>query len=118
MKHSDLITLIYKHRDLIDRAFNGELIENIPKELVKIPIFQEVAKRYELNDSYIQFANTMLKVDANYRFGDYNDEIKLLIEQKELYQETKDKIDINRMKSLIRTLYKKIEQRDIFYKVF
>ena len=69
MKHSDLITLIYKHRDLIDRAFNGELIENIPKELLKeIPIFQEVAKRYELNDSYIQFANTMLKrVDANYK---------------------------------------------------
>ena len=115
MKHSDLITLIYKHRDLIDRAFNGELIEDIPKELLKeIPIFQEVAKRYELNDSYIQFANTMLKrVDANYRFGDYNDEIKLLIEQKELYQETKDKIILNRMKSLVRTLYKKIEQRDI-----
>ena len=53
MKHSDLITLIYKHRDLINRAFDGELIEDVPKELIKeIPIFQEVAKKYELNDNF------------------------------------------------------------------
>lgn len=114
MKHSELILLLYKHRDLINRAFSGELIEDLPNELLKeAPIFQQVAKKYELSDSYIQFANTMLKrVDANYRFGDYNEEIKLLIEQKEIYQSTKDKIVLDRMKGLVRTLYKKIEQRD------
>lgn len=115
MKHLDLISLLYKYRDVIDRAYNGEFIEDLPSELVKeMPIFQQVAKKYELSDSYIQFANTMLKrVDANYRFGDYNEEIKLLIEQKEIYQETKDKEVLYRMKGLARTLYKKIEQRDI-----
>jgi len=115
LKHSELILLIYKHRSLIERAYSGELIEDLPNELVKdIPIFQKVAKKYELSDSYMQFANTMLKrVDANYRFGDYNEEIKLLIEQKELYQSSKDKIILARMKGLVRTLYKKIEQRDI-----
>lgn len=115
MKHSELIQLLYKHRNLIDRAYNGELIEDLPNELVKeVPIFQQVAKKYELSDSYMQFANTMLKrVDANYRFGDYNDEIKLLIEQKEIYQSTKDRVVLDRMKGLVRTLYKKIEQRDI-----
>lgn len=115
MKHSDLISLLYKHRNLIDKAYNGETIDDLPSELVKeVPIFQKVAKKYELSDSYIQFANTMLKrVDANYRFGDYNEEIKLLIELKEIYQDTKDKAVLNRMKDLARTLYKKIEQRDI-----
>ena len=63
MKHSDLITLIYKHRDLIDRAFNGELIEDVPKELIKeIPIFQEVAKKYELNDSYTK-GNVYIRIE-------------------------------------------------------
>ena len=115
MKHSDLIVILYKHRDLINRAFSGEYINDVPRELLRdIPIFQEVAKKYELNDSYIEFANTMLRrVDANYRFGDYNEEIKLLIEQKEQYKNSKDRVVLNRMKSLVKTLYKKIEQRNI-----
>ncbi|NUW27244.1 hypothetical protein HUX57_11310 [Arcobacter butzleri] len=114
MKHKELILLLYKHRDLINRAYNGEEIENIPSELTKdIPIFQRVAKVYELSDIYMQFANTMLKrVDANYRFGDYNEEIKLLIEQKEIYEDSKDREILSRMKDLVRTLYKKIEHRD------
>jgi len=115
LKHLDLILLLYKHRNIIDKAFSGETFEDLPNELVKeVPIFQQVAKRYELSASYMLFASAMLKrVDANYRFGDYNDEIKLLIEQKEIYQDTKDKEVLSRMKNLVRTLYKKIEQRDI-----
>lgn len=115
MKHSELISLLYRHREIIDKAYNGEIVDDLPSELVKeVPIFQKVAKSYELSDSYMQFANTMLKrVDANYRFGDYNEEIKLLIEQKENYLETRDKEVLSRMKSLVRTLYKKIEERDI-----
>lgn len=115
LKHLELIQLLYKYRNEIDKAYNGETLDDLPSELVKeVPIFQQVAKKYELSDSYMQFANTMLKrVDANYRFGDYNEEIKLLIEQKEIYQDTKDKEVLNRMKGLVRTLYKKIEQRDI-----
>jgi len=114
MKHLDLILLLYKYRNEIDKAFNGETIENPPKELRKeVPIFQKVAKKYELSDSYLQFANTMLKrVDANYRFGDYNEEIKLLIGLKDQYQDTKEKELLSRMKKLARTLYKKIEERD------
>ncbi|KIM06656.1 MAG: hypothetical protein KU38_12495 [Sulfurovum sp. FS08-3] len=114
MKHIELIQLLYQHRDIIDKAFMGESFDDLPKELVKdVPIFQKVAKKYELSEAYFEFANTMLKrVDANYRFGDYNEEIKLLIELKEIYQETTDKTILARMKSAVKTLYKKIEQRD------
>ncbi len=115
MKHIDLILLLYKHREIINKAYLGESFEDLPKELVKDTLmFQKVGKYYELSDIYLEFANTMLKkVDANYRFGDYNDEIKLLIELKETYQETKDRTILARIKSAVKTLYKKIEQRDI-----
>jgi len=114
LKHSKLILFLYKYREFIDKAYSGETFENLPDEIVKeVPIFQKVAKKYELSDSYRQFANTMLKrVDANYRFGDYNEEIKLLVEQKELFEITQDKEILNRMKKLARTLYMKIEERD------
>lgn len=115
MKHIELIELLYKHRHLIDEAFRGENVRDLPRELVEeAAIFQRVAKQYELSDSYVQFANAMLKrVNANYTFGDYNEEIKLLMRQKNDYLETKDKHLLIRMKELVRTLYKKIEQRDI-----
>lgn len=115
MRHIELIELIYKHRHLIDEAFKGEKVQDLPSELIEdAAMFQKVAKQYELNDSYVQFANTMLKrVDANYTFGDYNEEIKLLIRQKSDYLETKDKRVLLRIKDLVRTLYKKIEQRDV-----
>lgn len=115
MKHIELIELIYKHRHLIDEAFRGDEIRELPSELVgEAAIFQKVAKKYELSDSYIQFANGMLKrADANYTFGDYNEEIKLLMRQKADYLESGDSNLLFRMKELVRTLYKKIEQRDI-----
>jgi hypothetical protein len=110
----DLILLLYKYRDEIDKAFNGEEIEELPKELYKdVPIFQKPDKKFELSVSYLQFANSMLeRIDANYRFGDYNEEIKLLIQLKESYLESKEKELLSRMKKLARTLYKKIEERD------
>lgn len=115
MKHIELIELIYKYRYIIDEAFKGEKIQELPSELIDdISIFQKVAKQYELSDSYVQFANAMLKrVDANYTFGDYNEEIKLLVKQKSDYLETNDKNILFRIKDLVRTLYKKIEQRDV-----
>ena len=93
MKHIELIELLYKHRVLIDESFKGDDVSGIPVELIdEVAIFQRVAKKYELSDSYVQFANTMLKrVDANYRFGDYNEEIKLLIELKSDLLETGSK---------------------------
>jgi len=115
MKHLQLIKLIYNNRHIIDAAFKGEEIQELPPELVDdAAIFQKVAKRYELSDSYVQFANAMLKrVDANYTFGDYNEEIKLLVRHKSDYLESGDKNILQRIKDLARTLYKKIEQRDI-----
>lgn len=114
MKHIELIELLYKHRDLIDSAFKGEQIEGLPSELTDdAAIFQKVAKQYELSDTYVQFANAMLKrVDANYTFGDYNEEIRLLMRLKGDYLEVKDGQILYRIKDLVRTLYKKIEQRD------
>ena len=114
MKHIELLTLLYKYRKEIDRAFHGEPFEDLPDEITKeVPIFQKVAKKYELSDNYRQFANAMLKrVDANYRFGDYNEEIRFLIEQKGIFQETNDREILNRIKKLTRTLYMKIEERD------
>ena len=115
MRHIELIELIYKHRHLIDEAYKGEQVESLPSELIDdASIFQKVAKQYELSDSYVQFANAMLKrVDANYTFGDYNEEIKLLMKQKSDYLESKEKAILIRIKELVRTLYKKIEHRDI-----
>jgi len=115
MKHIELIELLYKHRELIDSAFSGESVQDLPLELVEdATVFQKVAKKYELSDTYVQFANAMLKrVDANYTFGDYNEEIKLLIRLKSDYLDTQDKMLISRIKELVITLYKKIQQRDI-----
>lgn len=115
MKHIELIELLYKHRYIIDQAFRGEEPHDIPSDLIdEVAVFQKVAKRYELSDSYVQFASAMLKrVDANYTFGDYNEEIKLLMRQKSDYLEIRDKTLLVRIKELIRTLYKKIEQRDV-----
>lgn len=115
MKHLELIELLYKHRELIDSAFKGEALENLPTELTDdAAIFQKVAKKYELSDTYTQFANSILKrVDANYTFGDYNEEIKLLVRLKSDYIETKERLLLLRIKQLVKTLYKKIEQRDI-----
>lgn len=116
MKHKELIELLYKHRETIDKAFSGEEIESLPSELVDdAAVFVKVAKRFELSDTYIQFANSMLKkVDANYTFGDYEEEIKLLIRLKGDYLESNDKELIYRIKSLVRTLYKKTQERDSF----
>jgi len=115
VKHLELIELIYKHRHLIDDAFKGEVVQDLPSALIEeAGLFQKVSKRYELSDSYVQFANAILKrVDANYTFGDYNEEIKLLLKQKSDYLETQDKNILTRMKELVGTLYKKIQQRDI-----
>ncbi|WP_294966698.1 hypothetical protein [Sulfurimonas sp.] len=115
MKHIELIELIYKHRDLIDDAFKGEKIKHLPSELIDdVAVFQKVAKQYELSDSYTQFANAMLKrVDANYTFGDYNEEIKLLMKRKSDFLISGEKEILQRIKELVRILYKKIEQRDI-----
>ena len=115
MKHIELIELLYKYRVLIDESFKGDDVSDIPVKLIdEVAIFQRVAKKYELSDSYVQFANMMLKrVDANYRFGDYNEEIKLLIELKGDFLETGYKNLLTRIKDLVSTLYKKIEQRDI-----
>jgi len=115
MRHIELIETLYKHREIIDKAFRGDDISALPKELTDdVAIFQKVAKNYELNDSYIEFANTMLKrISANYTFGDYNEEIKLLIRLKEDYLQNSNKDMIHRMKDLVKTLYKKVEIRDI-----
>jgi chemotaxis regulatin CheY-phosphate phosphatase CheZ len=115
MRHIDLIEIIYKNREIIDQAFRGDTIDNPPKELTEeVTIFQKVAKKYELNTSYIDFANTMLKrISANYTFGDYNEEIKLLVRLKEDYLQNQKKDILNRMKDLVKTLYKKVEIRDI-----
>jgi hypothetical protein len=115
LRHLELIEIIYRNRDIIDQAFKGDIIEFPPKELVDdVAIFQKVAKRYELNDSYIDFANTMLKkISANYTFGDYNEEIKLLVRLKEDYLQSSNPGILIRMKDLVKTLYKKVEIRDI-----
>jgi|GEM_PF-1957290 len=115
MRHIQLIEMIYKNKEIIDRAFRGDSIKNPPKELIEdVAIFQKVAKEYELNDSYIEFANIMLKrISANYTFGDYDEEIKLLVRLKEDYLQGKSEKILNRMTELVKTLYKKVEIRDI-----
>ena len=115
MKHIELIELLYKHRHIIDEAFQGNVLsQHPPSQLIdEVAIFQKVAKEYELSSSYIEFANTMLKrVDANYTFGDYQQEIKRLIEYKGDYLESGDYNILMRIKGQVRSLYKKIVLRD------
>lgn len=113
MTHIKLLGVICKHRSVIDDAYNNSVVNDIPVELIESGIFRKIGKRYELSDSYTQFANTMLKrIDANYIFGDYAEEQKLLSECKKDYLEKGDKEYLRRIIPLIKKLYMRLSDRD------
>ncbi len=72
MKHLDLIKLVSKNAELIDRAYRQESIQNIEEKLVDSTLFIKINDRYKLNKNYLNFVDSVLqRVDYSKIFGDY-----------------------------------------------
>lgn len=114
MTHIKLLEIISKYKETINRAYLEDEIFDLPSELIHCGIFRKIGKEYKLADTYIQFANTMLKrVDIDVTFGDYAEEQKKLIELKAQYTENQDLTYLSRIKSLVGKLYERLSDRDI-----
>lgn len=114
MTHINLLEAICKYKDTIDKAYIEGEVFDIPAELIQCGIFRKIGKEYKLADSYIQFANTMLKrADIDITFGNYIEEQKKLKELKDKYQESKNPEYLERIKRLSGKLYERLSDRDI-----
>ncbi len=113
MKHLDLIKLVSKNAELIDRAYRQESIQNIEEKLVDSTLFIKINDRYKLNKNYLNFVDSVLqRVDYSIIFGDYEKEYKELVKLKKRYLQTQNdfyKIGIER---LVEHLYEKFYNRD------
>lgn len=114
MTHIKLLETICKYKQVINSAYIEGEITSIPSELIQCGVFRKIGREYKLADTYIQFANTMLKkVDIDVTFGNYIEEQKKLINLKSEYLKTDDFFYISRIKSLAGKLYERLADRDI-----
>jgi len=114
MTHIELLEIICKHKNTIDKAYIESEILDIPKELIHCGIFRKIGKEYKLADTYIQFANIMLKrADIDATFGNYIEEQKKLIKLKNEYLKSGEPQYLNRIKTLVGKLYERLSDRDI-----
>lgn len=114
MTHIELLEIICKHKNTIDRAYIENEIFDIPIDLIHCGIFRKVGKEYKLADAYIQFANIMLRrADIDVTFGNYIEEQKKLMELKIEYLKSNEPQYINRIKVLVGKLYERLSDRDI-----
>ena len=113
MKHIDLLKLLHKNRELIDRAYRGESIQGVDRELLDTTLFLKINKRYRLNKNYFNFADSILqRVDYSIIFGDYEKEYKELMKLKKRYIERGDAYYKKTIEHLIENLYEKFYNRD------
>ncbi len=113
MTHIELISLVNRHKKVIDQAYKGEMPSRIDATLLEAEIFNKIGDRIVLNEAYIQFVNTMLKrVDYGVIFGKYAQELQQLVTYKKRFLESSDKIYLNRIKKSIEDIYLKFKQRD------
>lgn len=113
MKHIDLLKLLDKNAELIDRAFRGESIHNVDEELLESTLFIKINERYKLNKNYLNFADSILqRVDYSIIFGDYEKEYKELVKLKKRYLESGNDYYKKSIEQLIENLYEKFYNRD------
>jgi len=113
MTHIELISLLNRHKRVINQAYLGEIPTQIDKELFDAEIFIRINSRVILNESYIQFINAILKrVEYGIIFGDYQEELKQLVEYKSHFLQTKDRVYLTRIYKGIENIYLKIKRRD------
>jgi len=114
MIHIELLEIICKYKDIINKAYIEDEILSIPPDLIHCGIFRKIGKEYKLADAYIQFAHVMLKkVDIDATFGNYIEEQKKLIDLKNEYLKSNDPQYLNRIKVLVGKLYERLSDRDI-----
>ena len=113
MKHIDLIQLLYKKSDLIDRAFRQVNIQNVDEELLESTLFIKINERYKLNKNYLNFVDSILqRIDYSIIFGDYEKEYKELVKLKKRYLQTQNNFYKSNIEHLIENLYEKFYNRD------
>ncbi|AKF24662.1 hypothetical protein YH65_04130 [Sulfurovum lithotrophicum] len=113
MTHIELISLMNRHKKVIDRAYKGEMPSGIDTALFEAEIFNKIGDRVVLNEAYIQFINTMLKrVEYGVIFGKYAEELQQLVTYKKRFLETSDKTYLNRIRKGIEDVYLKFKRRD------
>ncbi|MBN2896923.1 MAG: hypothetical protein JXK05_13645, partial [Campylobacterales bacterium] len=75
MRHSELLKLLYAHKESIDRAYREGSLEHVSSELIESTLFVKINQRYKLNKNYINFADSVLqRVDYSIIFGNYEHE--------------------------------------------
>ncbi len=113
MTHIELISLINKHKKVIDQAYRGEMPSEIDAVLFEAEIFSKIGDRIVLSEAYIQFINTMLKrVEYGTIFGEYAKELRQLVEYRKRFLDTNDKTYLNRIIKGIEEVYQKFKRRD------
>ena len=113
MTHIELISLMNRHKKVIDQAYKGEISSGIDTALFEAEIFNKIGDRVVLNEAYIQFINTMLKrVEYGVIFGKYAEELQQLVTYKKRFLETSDKTYLNRIRKGIEDVFLKFKRRD------
>ena len=113
MTHIELISLMNRHKKVIDQAYKGEIPSGIDTALFEAEIFNKIGDRVVLNEAYIQFINTMLKrVEYGVIFGKYAEELQQLVTYKKRFLETSDKTYLNRIRKGIEDVFLKFKRRD------
>ena len=113
MTHIELISLMNRHKKVIDQAYKGEIPSGIDTVLFEAEIFNKIGDRVVLNEAYIQFINTMLKrVEYGVIFGKYAEELQQLVTYKKRFLETSDKTYLNRIRKGIEDVFLKFKRRD------
>ncbi|MBE0514026.1 hypothetical protein [Sulfurimonas sp.] len=113
MKHIELLKLLHENRELIDRAYRQEFLQNVEPELVDSTLFVKISDRYKLNKNYLNFVDSVLqRIDYSIIFGDYEKEYKELVKNKKRFQERADAFYKSAIMKLIDDLYFKFYNRD------
>ncbi|MEO1923529.1 MAG: hypothetical protein ABGX25_03295 [Nautiliaceae bacterium] len=113
MKHIELLTLLCRHKKLLDEAYKQKKLISAPKELIEIGLFNKVGGYYYLNEIYFNFVDTLLaRADFSYIAEDFDREIKKLLELKEEFRINKTAVLKDLIFSLLNKIYQGMKNRD------
>ena len=108
--HLELISILNRHKETLDKAYKGRMPEEIDQDLIETGIFLKIGHSVFLNDAYKNFIDTLLK-NAEYEtiFGSYEKESKRLIYYKKRYLQTKERTYLIKIKKGIAEIYSKLK---------